>query len=194
MLLAPPPVTRKEIKFQSDALDIFLQHLGGKKHRKRVAGLEEENAWQVFRAQCGAEVCCNYLSGELRTTDGNQTASSSSSDRVDWTSWHQTIAARMKTSCLPQHDWKGPSDRGSHSSWSKVPGTCKDVLAENPLDKPIAVQGSCASLLVWIFLGMLPNVHAQRLMPKSSLCIARLTRWRYRSSSEAYSCRTSLCK
>ena len=192
-----------------------------------MSGLQEENAWQVFRAQCGAEVCFNYLSGELRTTDGNQTASSSSSDRVDWTSlapnhccpdenvlrttdgnqtasssssdradwtsWHQTIAARMKTSCLPQHDWKGPSDRGSHSSWSKVPGTCKDVLAENPPDKPMAVQGSCASLLVWIFLGMLPNVHAQRLMPKSSLCIARLTRWRYRSSSEAYSCRTPLC-
>ena len=59
MFLAPPPVTRNEIKFQPDALDIFLQHLGGKKHRKRVAGLEEENAWQVVRAQCGAEVCCN---------------------------------------------------------------------------------------------------------------------------------------
>ena len=32
MLLAPPPDTRKEIKFQPDALDIFLEHLGGKKH------------------------------------------------------------------------------------------------------------------------------------------------------------------
>ena len=136
-LLAPPPDKRKEIKFQPDALDIFLEHLGGKKHRKRVSGLQEENAWQAFRAQCGAEVCFNHLSGELRTTDGNQAASSSSSDRVDWTSWHQTIDARMKTSCLPQHDWKGPSDRGLYSSWSKIPGTCKDVLAENSPDKPM---------------------------------------------------------
>ena len=32
MLLAPPPEKGKEIKFQPDALDIFLEHLGGKKH------------------------------------------------------------------------------------------------------------------------------------------------------------------
>ena len=32
MLFAPPPEKGKEIKFQPDALDIFLEHLGGKKH------------------------------------------------------------------------------------------------------------------------------------------------------------------
>ena len=48
MLLVPPPDKGKEIKLQLDALDSFLEHLGGKKHpstgvrasgEKRMAGI-----------------------------------------------------------------------------------------------------------------------------------------------------------
>ena len=98
------------IRYDPDALDNLTEHLRGKAHRKKVAWLEGQDALQTFHALDGTPVQWDHCQGTVRV-DGVK-KEPSMRQGLDWTSWHDEVNARERTSGLPLTVFSSPGDRG----------------------------------------------------------------------------------
>ncbi|CAJ1330030.1 unnamed protein product [Effrenium voratum] len=104
---------------EQDALDIFVAHLRGKDHARKVRQLTEDQVWQRFQSIANCSIWLNHRSGEVWKDRSCLWQASTEEEMhsqkrpLDWSVWHRTVHAREASLQRPLTAFLHASDPGN---------------------------------------------------------------------------------